>query len=298
MYGFRGEYAYGPATIIRWDASGAETEIHAFTDAGAGGSPVQDFVLGSDNLLYGTGHDGFGSVFRFDTAGNVTLLHQFNRTDGAYPVGAMTLGADGAMYGGTLFGTVFSVKPDGTFTSFVPTGAASGADALQTLVLAKNGVLYAPMLSMGVVRVDPATGTVNAFAVPFQGGPVTPLVQGPDCALYGAADVWDPTGTFGLTGIYRIYDEKLCHSIEFAPLPDRTLGGEPFTVSATASSGLPVSFTASGRCRLSGERIVLKRGVGVCRVTAYQDGDSQFQPAADVTHEFRVRPPGRRRSHR
>jgi hypothetical protein len=123
----------------------------------------------------------------------------------------------------------------------------------------------------------------------------TPLVEGGDCALYGAAERGVGIGFF----VYRIFTPgQLCQHIDFGPLPDRTLGDLPFTVTATASSGLPVSFSARGRCTLSGDQVRLRRGVGVCRVTAYQDGDSRFQAGEDVTQEFRVRPPLRMRRSR
>src|SRR5262249_51615011 len=69
----------GTGTIIRWDAFGADTEIHTYTTAE--GFPT-GFTLGSDGLLYAVtpdgGSGGMGTAFRFDTAGNVTLLHEFN----------------------------------------------------------------------------------------------------------------------------------------------------------------------------------------------------------------------------
>src|SRR5947209_13368634 len=45
---------------------------------------------------------------------------------------------------------------------------------------------------------------------------------------------------------------KLDQAVTFGPLPDKKLGDAPFNVLAQASSGLPVSFTASGGCTVSG----------------------------------------------
>ena len=64
----------------------------------------------------------------------------------------------------------------------------------------------------------------------------------------------------------------------------------PITVTATASSGLPVSFTASGNCTASGTdgSTISALGPGSCTVTAHQAGNAQFAPAADVARSFQI----------
>jgi uncharacterized delta-60 repeat protein len=76
-------------------------------------------------------------------------------------------------------------------------------------------------------------------------------------------------------------------TIAFAPLPDRNLGDPPFTVSASASSNLPVRFTAAGVCSVVGVTVTLT-GAGTCSITASQDGDNVFAPSPDVTQAFQV----------
>lgn len=80
-------------------------------------------------------------------------------------------------------------------------------------------------------------------------------------------------------------------TIAFAALADQLLGTPPFSVSATASSGLPVSFTAAGECTVSGSTVTLT-GVGMCTVTAHQAGSTSYYPAADVGHSFNIARPG------
>jgi hypothetical protein len=70
----------------------------------------------------------------------------------------------------------------------------------------------------------------------------------------------------------------VAQTITFDPLPDRTFGDPPFTVTATASSGLPVSFAATGSCAVVGGAMTLS-GAGSCTVTATQDGDLTYAPA-------------------
>jgi PASTA domain len=86
---------------------------------------------------------------------------------------------------------------------------------------------------------------------------------------------------------------KLGQTIAFGPLPNKTYGAPDFTVSATVSSGLPVSFTASGRCTL-GDATVHLTGAGSCTVTASQPGNANYNPAAPVSRSFSIkRPPCR-----
>src|SRR5207244_3813711 len=58
-------------------------------------------------------------------------------------------------------------------------------------------------------------------------------------------------------------------------LGTRTFGDPDFTVTATASSGLPVSFAASGSCSVNAGTIHLT-GAGSCTITASQSGDSNY----------------------
>ncbi|HET9221369.1 MAG TPA: hypothetical protein VFO07_02640 [Roseiflexaceae bacterium] len=84
---------------------------------------------------------------------------------------------------------------------------------------------------------------------------------------------------------------KQNQTIDFAPLPNRIIGDPAFGVTATASSGLPVSFSAVGVCSVAGG-IVSLNAVGACTITASQIGDSLFNPAASVARTFVVQTPG------
>ena len=80
---------------------------------------------------------------------------------------------------------------------------------------------------------------------------------------------------------------QLCQTIAFASLGGQTYGAPDFSVSATASSGLAVSFTASGNCTVSGATAHLT-GAGSCTVTASQPGDANYNPAPDVSQTFAI----------
>ena len=76
-------------------------------------------------------------------------------------------------------------------------------------------------------------------------------------------------------------------TITFAALADKTVGDAPFTVTATASSGLEVSFTATGKCTIAGATVTLS-GAGSCTITAQQAGNTSYHPAADVSRTFAI----------
>jgi alpha-tubulin suppressor-like RCC1 family protein len=77
-------------------------------------------------------------------------------------------------------------------------------------------------------------------------------------------------------------------TITFAPLPDRLLGDPPFSLSATASSGLPVAFSLlSGPASLSGSTLTMTNG-GVVTVRAAQAGNTNYNAAPNVDRSFTV----------
>jgi hypothetical protein len=76
-------------------------------------------------------------------------------------------------------------------------------------------------------------------------------------------------------------------TITFAELPNRVFGEQPFAVEAAASSGLVVTFTASGACSII-EATVTLTGAGTCTITAHQEGSAAFQAAEPVSRSFAV----------
>src|SRR6185369_3245765 len=78
-------------------------------------------------------------------------------------------------------------------------------------------------------------------------------------------------------------------TITFNPLAGKVFGDAPFTVSATASSGLTVAFSSltTAVCTVSGTTVTIV-GVGTCTIAANQAGDSTYGPAPQVTQSFNV----------
>src|SRR5437868_1961325 len=81
--------------------------------------------------------------------------------------------------------------------------------------------------------------------------------------------------------------QKAGQTITFAALVGKTFGDPDFTVSATASSGLSVSFSAAGNCTVSGNTVHIT-DAGSCTITASQAGDSNYNAATSVNQSFTV----------
>jgi uncharacterized repeat protein (TIGR03803 family) len=110
-------YAIDPST-------GSQNVLHSFTCGADGCIPAGRLVPGPQGTFYGTANQGGsyhnGTVFKIDTAGNLTTVHNFiGAGRGGSPIGALAIGPAGTLYGATqnggspscLCGTVFALVP-------------------------------------------------------------------------------------------------------------------------------------------------------------------------------------------
>ena len=77
---------------------------------------------------------------------------------------------------------------------------------------------------------------------------------------------------------------KASQQITFAAIGPKNYG-DVFPVSASASSGLAVSFAAIGSCTVQNAVVTVNSG-GQCTVTASQAGNGNYHPAPDVPQTF------------
>jgi hypothetical protein len=138
--------------------------------------------------------------------------------------------------------------------------------------------------------------TLNASA--SSGLPVSFATSGP-CSLNGTLLTLTGVGTCSVTAsqpgnhsfapappVQRSFTiAKGLQTITFAPLPNRHYTDTPFTISASASSGLSVSFSASGVCTVSGTSVQVLRA-GQCSITATQAGNDLYEAAPPITRTF------------
>ena len=77
--------------------------------------------------------------------------------------------------------------------------------------------------------------------------------------------------------------------IEMEDIPNQLVFNDPITLSATASSGLPVSFELmEGPATISGNTLTLTGTTGMVRLKASQAGNATWLPAPDVIKSFEV----------
>jgi uncharacterized repeat protein (TIGR03803 family) len=108
---------------------------------------------GADGKLYGTTsfggpNNGWGTIFRLETNGQLTNLVSFKAPDGQAPQGGLVLGLDGAFYGTTGAGgtsgkgTVFRVTTNGALTTLCSFNSTNGANPYGELVRGDDGNFY------------------------------------------------------------------------------------------------------------------------------------------------------------
>ena len=128
----------------------------------------------------------------------------------------------------------------------------------------------------------PASIVGNTITLDGVVGTVTVMASQAGNAQYNPAP--DVTQSFMVTD-----SGPIDQTIDFPPISDKSVSAAPFTISATASSGLPVSFSiVSGPASIVGNTITLDGVVGTVTVMASQAGNTQYNPAPDVTQSFVV----------
>lgn len=77
--------------------------------------------------------------------------------------------------------------------------------------------------------------------------------------------------------------------IKFPTLANQQIGVGPFPITATATSGLPVTFSSYTQsvCTVTGD-VVTVLSIGVCQIEAQQSGNQEYLPATAVMRSFSV----------
>src|ERR1051326_5375647 len=185
------------------------TVLHSFNGAD-GQLPEAVLVQGSDGNFYGTtalgGANHKGTIFKIDSAGNLTTLHSFTGfpNDGADPVAGLIQGSDGNFYGTTALGGMFA---QGTLFRVTPAGAVTivhsfsgvfgdGSVPMSALVQASDGSFFGTTAlggthSKGTVfrTVLGVVATLHSFGGSEGANPAGKLVRGSDGNFYGTTVV-------------------------------------------------------------------------------------------------------------
>ena len=255
------------------------------------GDGIPDIVIANEmgnsiSVLLGTGNGILGAATDYPSgpATNDVVSGDFNR-DGILDLAAAN--RDGKSV------TVFLGTGTGSFTActvfpvgYSPTSVVSSdfnGDGLLDLATANiNGSTVSILLGSGdgsfSAQSDLAVGLnpYNAAIGDLNGDGKPDLVT----ANASSDDI-----SVLLNGI--AVSHKAEQIINFGALATQTYGDSPFATSATAFSGLPVSFASIGNCTVSGTTVTLA-GAGNCTVTASQAGDANYNAAPSVTQSFAI----------
>jgi uncharacterized repeat protein (TIGR03803 family) len=210
-----------------------ETILHTFSGSD-GETPYATLILDSSGeVLYGTtvyggssGSPGFGVAFSLTIATkHYSVLHNFTgSTDGAYPIGSLSIGPGGILYGTTINGgssgnggygqgVVFEVAPKTGTESvlYTFTGFPDGEFPVAGVIPGKSGHLFGTTQGGGVrsqwgtiYEVDPKKRTDNIlfrFQETDGAYPLDGLLQDSKGNFYGAAD----GGEFGGGVVFSIH---------------------------------------------------------------------------------------------
>lgn len=183
---------------------------------------------------------------------------------------------------GTSGALTFTVNnPLPTLTALDPGAVFPGSSAFTLTVTGTNFVSGSAVLWDGAARTTEFVSSAQLAAA----------ILASDVATTGTLTVTvsNPTPGGGESNGLPFYvNDKLAQTITFDPLPDRIVTDPPFVVTATASSGLPVSFTAEGECSVLNNLVTLTGRPGSCTLTAHQPGDETYNPAPDAGRTFDI----------
>ena len=182
--------------------------------------------------------------------------------------------------------------------------AATPVSRTFRILIGSQTITFAPLADRAL-----GSGTFNLTATASSGLPVSYVSNSPSfCTVSGSTVTLVATGLCSITAsqagnstfdaatpVTRTFNvtqlSGQSQTISFGPLSNQTFGVAPFSISATASSGLPVSFASNtpGVCTASGSTITILSG-GNCSITASQAGNGTYSAATPVTQSFTVNP--------
>lgn len=245
-------------------------------------------TLAGSPLAYGS-VDATGSAARFrypsgvavDNSGNVYIADTFNQTIRKVTSGGVVT---------TLAG--FSGSPgaaDGTGTSALfsyPDGVAVDG-AGNVYVADSNNHIIRKVTPAGVTTT--LAGLSGHFGTNDGVGSIARFRSPDGLAIDSAGNIFIADGGNQTIRATQSLTNKIDQFITFAPLPNKSANDTPFSISATASSGLPVYLNVlSGPGILDTNNMLTVLGGGTVNVIAWQPGNSNYNAAVPVLQSFNV----------
>jgi hypothetical protein len=166
------------------------------------------------------------------------------------------------------------------FTSTAPAGAVVGGSAYNATATASSGLAVVFSATAGSAGICTVTGSSVSFV--SVGTCTINADQSGNGSFLAAPQVQQS---------FAIAAAPQTITFTSAPPGSAVVGGATYTVTAAASSGLPVAFSATagsaGICTVSGATVSFV-GVGTCTVNANQAGNGSYLAAGQVQQSFTV----------
>ncbi len=144
-----------------------------------------------------------------------------------------------------------------------------------------------------IVVTNGTAGTFVAVSGTVYTANITPVAEGVVSVSIAAAIATDGAGNNNLAAasfnITYSTTVKLDQTITFNVLSAKTLGDAPFTISATATSNLAVTYSPSAKITISGSQVTLV-AAGQATIKAQQAGNTTFNAAPVVGQMFCINP--------
>jgi 6-phosphogluconolactonase (cycloisomerase 2 family) len=240
-------------------ASGAATSVSTSTLT-TGTHTVTATYSGDSNFTTSTGTLSGGQVVN-DASSNLSVV--------------LTTGVDPSVYGQSL---TFTATVSGQYGMVKKRGNGALSQAKAHAQDVTGNVTWSANTgcSSSVVSGYPGVATCTTSALGAGADTVTATYSGDSNHSPGS-------GSLGQTV------NQASQTITFGTLANQSLGAAPFTLSATASSGLAVSFasTTSSVCTVSGATVTLV-AIGTCTIQATQAGNANYAAATSVNQNFQV----------
>ena len=156
-----------------------------------------------------------------------------------------------------------------------------------------NSVTFEAILreTTGAVSFQYAQVTLGAGDAADNGGRAAVGLRGVSGATNGRQLQWSYRASVLANQTALQFNVPAPQTITFNTLPTVTLPASPFALTATATSGLSVTFasTTLSICTVSGSTVT-PLAAGTCSITASQPGDSNYAVATPVSRSFTINP--------
>jgi hypothetical protein len=179
-------------------------------------------------------------------------------------------------YSGSAIGTLVIAKAAQTVTLAIGGSDFKVGTSHSLTATASSGLPVTFSLAAGTATLSGSTVTVT------QAGSVTVRAT-----QAGNENYLPATAEQGFTGVATT--GQTAQNIAFSPILEHTIYDRSFDLFASATSGLPVSFTVvSGPATVSGNTVFLLNTAGTVTIRASQAGNATYGAASDVTRSFDV----------